>query len=548
MSKSSRDQGSRGPRREGSDQPNSGPERRGMRPEDEELISKPVSRQDEMMRVAIAGFLGLFVVSMALAQSRMTPEPIPEPPFTPMAPALPTPPPVIAELLPPPPVAPLRASGDNRLYGRVVTSDGQEYEGYLRWDRNEGSWTDLLDAKKRIRSQDVARNVRDDERLSRDEERRIRDEERWVRDEERRFRNEERHMRDEGRDDRDGVRRVHIERDRGDRHIEVRGVRVSWRDNEFSSSVSSGIRFGHIRRIESLNSRSALVSLRSGEEVYFDGNATDLGSGLRRLVVADPSYGNVELRWSDIDVVEFMDSPSGDLEQAREESLYGTMTTRSGMEFTGYVAWDVDEIFHSDILDGEEAGVDREIRFGNVAKIARNSSGSARVTLQDGTEMVLRGTNDVDSSNNGISISDPALGQVKVDWSEFEEIRFHEPENHTGWGAFDGGHLLYGTVTTLDGTELTGQVKWDNDEAYSWEMLNGESEDVEFHVEFGQVESVKHRSHRGASVTLLDGRVLQLSDSNDVSDGNRGIVITAEDGDATLVSWEDFEQVRFHTP
>ena len=67
MSKSSSDQGSRGPRREGSDkpsdQPSSGPERRGIHPEDEELISKPVSRQDEMMRVAIAGFLGLFVVT-----------------------------------------------------------------------------------------------------------------------------------------------------------------------------------------------------------------------------------------------------------------------------------------------------------------------------------------------------------------------------------------------------------------------------------------------------------------------------------------------------
>ena len=527
MSKSSRDQGSRGPRKEGNDKPDFGPERRGMHPEDEELITKPLSRQDEMMRVAIAGFLGLFVVSMALAQSRQVPEAIPEPQFVPMAPALPPAPlPEIVEL-PPPPPASVRASGDNRLYGRVVTARGREYEGYLRWDRNEGSWADLLDAKKRISSRQVVRPVRIVERRSFDEERRDRDD----------FRR-----------DRDDFRRIRIERDRSDRHIEVRGVRVSWRDNDFSSSVLSGIRFGHIRRIEVLNSRSALVSLRSGEEVQLDGNATDLGSGLRRLIVSDPFEGNIELRWRDIDVVEFMDSPTGDFEQAREESLYGTMVTHSGMEFTGYVAWDVDEIFHSDVLDGEEGGIDREIAFGDVARIARNSSGSARVTLHDGEELILRGTNDVDSSNNGISISDPALGQVKVDWNEFEEIRFQEPTSHMGWDAFDGGHLLYGTVTTLDGDELTGHVLWDNDEAYSWGMLNGKSDDVEFHVEFGQIESVKHRSHRGATVTLVDGRSLQLSDSNDVSDGNRGIVVTNEDGEATLVSWENFKEVRFHTP
>ena len=103
MSMSSNDPGSRGSRREGKDRSDSGPERRGMHPEDEKLISKPLSGQDEMMRVAIAGFLGLFVVSMALAQSRQSPEPIPEPQFTPMAPALPpAPPPEIVELLPPP--------------------------------------------------------------------------------------------------------------------------------------------------------------------------------------------------------------------------------------------------------------------------------------------------------------------------------------------------------------------------------------------------------------------------------------------------------------
>ena len=599
MSMSSHDQGPRGPNQKGDDRTEPGRERKGMHTEDDRLVAKPVSRQDEMMRVAIAGFLGLFVVSMALAQSRPSPEPVPEPQLAPAALAeFPPPlPPQVAEFLPPPPppVAPIAAAGDNRLYGRVVTTRGREYEGYIRWDRNEGSWADLLDANKRTSSrsfdrradlddlrlrdedrglQDAERELRDQARRLRDEERRIRDEERRIRDEERRLLDEEgrdgdeerrlldeerrqldearrdldeqRRLLDEERRDRDDERRIRF--GRHDRRIQVRGVRIAWRDNDLSSSVSSGIRFGHISRIEALNNRSALVSLRSGEEVQLDGNATDLGSGLRRLEVVDVEQGQVELKWRDIDVIEFMDAPVGDREQARDESLYGTMTTSSGTEFTGYVSWDVDEIFHSDILDGEDRGIDREIRFGDVSVIARNSSGSARVTLQDGEELVLRGTNDVDSSNNGISVSDPALGQVKVDWDEFAELRFHEPENHTGRDAFDGGHRLYGTVTSLDGDEVTGYVLWDNDKAYSWEMLNGSDDDVEFHVEFGQIESVQHRSHRGATVTLLDGRTLQLSDSNDVSDGNRGIVVTNDDGDSTRVSWDNFEQVRFHSP
>ncbi len=43
---------------------------------------------------------------------------------------------------------PVQISGDNRLYGTVTTLNGRRYEGYIRWDRNEGSWADLLDANK----------------------------------------------------------------------------------------------------------------------------------------------------------------------------------------------------------------------------------------------------------------------------------------------------------------------------------------------------------------------------------------------------------------
>ena len=39
-------------------------------------------------------------------------------------------------------------SGSDRLYGRAWTVDGRELEGFIRWDRNEGSWTDVLDADK----------------------------------------------------------------------------------------------------------------------------------------------------------------------------------------------------------------------------------------------------------------------------------------------------------------------------------------------------------------------------------------------------------------
>ncbi len=351
-------------------------------------------------------------------------------------------------------VQPSVFSGNDRLYGHVLTDQGL-YQGFIRWDRNEGSWTDLLDATK------------------------------------------------------------------GDRQ--------------------SGIRFGHIRRIEVTGRQSALFTLKSGEEMELGARATDLGSGLRALIIQDPAHGTVKFEWSDLKVIEFEEAPA-DL-RAPEARLFGTMTTRSGLEFTGHLAWDVDEIYTSDILDGNDGQRDRKIRFGRIASIERESSRAARVVLHDGEEMILRGTNDVNRSNGGISISDPELGQVKVSWEDFGSVHFSEPAGQSGgYDEFDGGERLRGTVLTEGGEELSGEIRWDRDEAFGWEMLNGEYRGVEFAIEFGKIARIV-RTSRGAAVTLRDGRVFELTGSNDVDRSNNGIEIQA-DGKIWRVDWSDFVELR----
>lgn len=364
---------------------------------------------------------------------------------------------------PAPPPAPGPASYgaavNDRLFGTVHTRSGDAFRGYLRWDRNEGSWADLLDADKR------------------------------------------------------------------------------------SSGSISGIRFGHVRRIEPRGSRDATFTLKSGEVVDFEGRATDLGSGLRALVVEDPQRGTVELRWRDLDAVEFERTPSGG-EEPTSRRLFGTVVTASGEEFTGHVTWDVDEIFTADVLDGEDRdGVDREIPFGEIRSIARNGSRSARVVLSDGRELVLEGSQDVNSSNTGISVSDPGLGQIQVEWNDFDEVRFAESRPLAEYDSFDGGRRIRGTVRTDSGEELDGMIRWDRDETHTWEMLNGESRGVEYNVEFGNIARITKLSG-GAEVELRDGRTLRLSDSNDVDRGNRGIVVEREDGSVGLVPWDSFSELR----
>ena len=389
---------------------------------------------------------------------------------------------------------------DGRIYGRVITDDGEEFEGIIRWDRNEASWVDVLNGDKV-----------------------------FYRD---------RHMSDEP--------------NRG-RRIEIFGITVYEEEGGSSnrggtSTRNSGIRFGHIKSLER-DGNSAILMLQTGEEIVFKNGSTDIGSDIREIIVEDVERGEIELKWRDIEIIEFMSAPRTARSEYGER-LHGTLTTRGGYEFTGYICWDIDEVLSADILDGnDEKKRRRKIRFGNIDVIQRNSSSSALVILKNGEELVLRGTNDVNDDNSGILVLDPAMGQVEVDWSDFEEVVFTQPESSLSFENFAYAGPLYGTVFTRDGDSFEGMIRWDDDEAYGWELLDGSMDDLTFDIEFGKIRSIERISSSSAEVTLFDGRSFDLRDSNDVDDDNDGIFIYDADADEEVrISWRDFDRLVFDKP
>ena len=44
--------------------------------------------------------------------------------------------------------SPALAQDDDRIWGQLHTTSGDVYEGFIRWDRNEGSWVDILDGSR----------------------------------------------------------------------------------------------------------------------------------------------------------------------------------------------------------------------------------------------------------------------------------------------------------------------------------------------------------------------------------------------------------------
>lgn len=391
--------------------------------------------------------------------------------------------------------AAVHADNAGRIYGKLTTVDGEEFEGLIRWDLNEASWVDILNGSKDLSN--------------------------WERRDRRKYR----------------------ERSKTIKILGIK-IRTSGRNVFSSGSAMSGLRFGHIKSLEAIDDDAALLTLKSGEKIEMESNSTDLGESVREIVIEDLQKGEIEFEWEDIERIDFMQADAG-LKSNYGHRLYGTLKTRTGQDFSGWVCWDIDEMFTKDILDGKEKHRKRKIEFGKIASIARHSSSAAKVVLTSGEELVLRDTNDVDDDNRGIVISDPSFGCIVVEWDEFDKLTFTEPPAPVLYDAFDGGHRLEGTVYDHDGEEYHGTIMWDADEEYTWEILDGDYRDIGFDIEFGSIKSIERKGFSASIVTLWDGRSFKLGDSNDVDEDNKGIFIKTKDGDEIELEWDEFEKIEF---
>ncbi len=175
--------------------------------------------------------------------------------------------------------------------------------------------------------------------------------------------------------------------------------------------------------------------------------------------VDDPAAGSVEIAWKNIKTIAFAASPDGI--EPKASRLFGTVRANAG-DFTGFIQWDEDECLSVDKLDGDTEGGRMSIPLGTVASIEKSPRSGALVVLDDGRELLLDGTNDVDSSNRGVFIEDPRFGRVRVDWSAFRRLDLQTPDGSgRGYGDFDAQWRLRGTVTDTSGKRHVGAIVYD---------------------------------------------------------------------------------------
>jgi hypothetical protein len=381
------------------------------------------------------------------------------------------------------------AGAEGFIYGRVTTDDGDVHEGRLRWSDEEAFWGDFFNATKERGDRPYLDEVPEDQRH------------------------------------------------RGT-PIKIFGLTVGTSYEHSSSARMMKIRFGDIAELHPHGGDRATMALKDGSRFELDGGSNDLGATIH---VSGTAEGDVEIEWGDIESIEFSQAPA-ELE-VPEHRLHGTVVTSVG-EFSGFIQWDQHECVSSDKLDGESDDGDHALEMGGIRSIERASHRGSLVTLRDGSELLLEGTNDVNDENRGIFVDDPRFGRLLVSWDAFERIDFSDLEQSgPAYDEYEPGMPLRGAVTDVDAKVHRGRIVYDLDESATWEFLDGDSGDISYSVPMGLVSTIEPR-RGGALVMLKSGEKLDLEDAADVDEGNDGIAIL--DGDKIdYVAWDRVRRIDF---
>ena len=378
------------------------------------------------------------------------------------------------------------------IYGTIYTEDGDSYEGFMRWGKEEISWHDIFNSTKtKARSNKGLKKTSDGAVWT------------W-----------------------------------GDIDWSISGL---WKDKYRGTNHTFACRFGDIASLHLLRGNQVKVELKNGAIIDVAGGSNDIGASIR---LYDYELGKMKINWDRIETIQFKQAPSN-VRDRYEPLLHGTVTTRKGEDYKGFIKWDSDERMMEDELDGDSRNGDQSIPFRNITKIEKERSGS-RVTFQSGRDIYLCNSNDVDDGNRGILVYQEGVGEIDIPWNQFESVDFTAQPIGPNYDSFVSSKELEGTVVMYNGNKHEGHIIFDLDEMWDMEILDGKDGDINYQIPFRNIKTITPKNRSFSMLELRNGARLLLGDTQDVSSRNNGLLVfTSSEKKPLKIKWNDIDEIVF---
>lgn len=262
--------------------------------------------------------------------------------------------------------------------------------------------------------------------------------------------------------------------------------------------------------------------------------------------------------------------------------VYATVTWPDGTARTGFLRWEDEEAFWDDLFhsgqrdlpwlkyaDQDKLRAERRQRFfqehgllgrlmyalheddqdavgwriflaqlGDIAAIEIHKGHDDFVVTCDGSRFEIGGYAN-DAGSDLLLYAGDAEPEL-IEWNDLARIAFAQAPAELPPYA----RRMYGSVESGEGV-FTGFIQWDKSECLSSDTLDGQQGGRDVDVPLGDILSITRSDRGSCEVTRRDGTLLALSGTNDVNNGNRGIVVQDPTLGRVSIPWKRFVKLTF---
>lgn len=224
---------------------------------------------------------------------------------------------------------------------------------------------------------------------------------------------------------------------RTERHKEFTGY-VKWDlDERCGQDIMNGeskngslkIPFENIKTIKKTRNGEAVHLTMDSDRTLDLHSSNDCDKGNRGIAVYAHGIGNIEISWADFEGLTFVQAPNVGVSYEDFKPNFGieaTVHTFTDSVTNGYIAFDKDEIWNFEFIDGDDDDIKYQIPIRNISKMAPKNRSFSLVQLKNGETLLLGERQDVNSQNDGILIlnQEDNKTSITLDWENILEVIF----------------------------------------------------------------------------------------------------------------------------
>lgn len=368
-----------------------------------------------------------------------------------------------------------------RIFGEITTVENKVYKGFITWHGNKNYWIDFFEASK-------------------------------------------------------------IENPYSPYFKRSDGIIFRINNREFAAPPTHNFccRFGNIKSIRPTDVNEIVLQLKNGDQLTLTkGYSSDINSYIK---IATPTE-TIPIKWDHISEIHFM---GADIEAIAPETnqVAGIVKSPQGI-YKGLIYWNYQQKQSQEKINQINTLLNKIKKLYVFKSIYGNHTLGLIPSAPQSERSVGAQINVLEPIEN-VMINMPNIGSVCVSRTQFEELTIIPVSelNLLSYDDFPSPQPIKGEVVTRSGQTFAGNLAYDLDESYEFEVLDGKNNMISYRIPFRYIRSIAPKNYKYSFITLRNNSQLSLGETCDVNQDNNGIIIFRNGQNPVYIQWSEIKEIN----